>query len=108
MSYRIQVGYGSCTVVKQELNEKLWKPLQIQENWLYIPYGHSRAHLCSNLPQQSVTIVVGAYFLVLLFSKMKTNFSWTNTSEFWAENMPQKSEKKVEEHKVSSEFRSDA
>ena len=46
--------------------------------------------------------------IFLLFSKMKTNFSWTNTSEFWAENMPQKSEKKVEEHKVSSEFRSDA
>ena len=28
--------------------------------------------------------------------------------EFWAENMPQKSKKKVEEHKEPSEFRSDA
>ena len=28
--------------------------------------------------------------------------------EFWAENIPQKSEKKVEEHKAPSEFRSDA
>ena len=46
--------------------------------------------------------------IFLLFSKMKTNFSWTNTSEFWAEKMPKKSEKKVEEHKVPSEFRSDA
>ena len=43
-----------------------------------------------------------------LFSKVTTNFSWTHTLEFWAEIMPQKSEKKVEEHKVPSEFRSDA
>ena len=43
-----------------------------------------------------------------LFLKVKTKFSWTNMLEFWAENMPQKSKKKVEEHKEPSEFRSDA
>ena len=45
------------------------------------------------------------YFLI---SKVTTKFSWTYKLEFWAENMPQKSEKKVEEHKAPSEFRSDA
>ena len=45
---------------------------------------------------------------IVLFSKVKTKFSWSNTLEFQAENVPQKSEKKVEESKDPSEFQSDA
>ena len=45
---------------------------------------------------------------IVLISKVKTKFSWSNTLEFQAENVPQKPEKKVEEHKAPSEFQSDA
>ena len=45
---------------------------------------------------------------IVLISKVKTKFSWSNTLEFRAENMPQKLKKKVEEHKAPSEFQSDA
>ena len=44
----------------------------------------------------------------ITFFKSNKKLSWTNTLEFGAEKMPKKSEKKVEEHKVPSEFRSDA
>ena len=39
---------------------------------------------------------------------MRKKFSWTNTLELGAENVPQQTKSKVEEHNVASEFRSDA
>ena len=74
--------------------------------WIYGPYFQPKILMYLSRRILSSLFKKAIYFLI---SKVTTKFSWTYKLEFWAENMPQKSEKKkVEEHKAPSEFRSDA
>ena len=42
--------------------------------------------------------------IYFLFSKVTTKIFWTNTLEFWAENMPQKSKKKLKNIRSPQNF----
>ena len=70
--------------------------------------------ILGGLQKMLVTLIkkLGQHFYIFFFWLLLDNaarpFASCVEEEFWAEIMPQKSEKKVEEHKAPSEFRSDA